>query len=297
MVSAEHEALLEVLRRDPTVLRRLLERLFGGVQEIAFVEPASESLGPVVPIERRADLVLLVTVGGERLVVVIEVQLRRDPEKRWVWPVYLTSARDRHRCGAALVVVAFDAAVARWAARPIQLGPLGSVVCPFVVGPGDIPVATDPDASAEELVISALAHGRGPHGLMIGEAAVAALARLDTDQRRIYTDLILSALAPAAQRHMEHLMQNNYAYTSELFRRLVSEGREERLHDGREEGREEGRAALRVGVIAVFDARGVALTADERGQLAAEQDLLTLRRWLTQAATARSFAEATRAES
>jgi hypothetical protein len=54
---------------------------------------------------------------------------------------------------------------------------------------------------------------------------------------------------------------------------------------------------LRAGVLAVFDARGVALTADERGQLAAEQDLVTLRRWLTRSATARSFAEATRAVS
>lgn len=267
MVSAEHEALLEVLRREPAVMRPLLERVLGGVQEIAVVEAASESLGPVVPIQRRADLVLMVTVGGERLVIVIEVQLRRDPEKRWVWPVYLTSARDRHRAAAALVVVAFDPAVARWAARPIQLGPPGSVVRPLVAGPGDIPVVTDPDASAEELVISALAHGRGPDGLMIGEAAVAALARLDEDRSRIYADLILSALAPAAQRHMEHLMQNNYAYTSALFRRLVSEGREEGLH--------EGRSALRAGVLAVFDARGVALTAD----------------------TARSFADATRAVS
>jgi hypothetical protein len=270
-------------------MRPLLERVLGGVQEIAVVEAASESLGPVVPIQRRADLVLMVTVGGERLVIVIEVQLRRDPEKRWVWPVYLTSARDRHRAAAALVVVAFDPAVARWAARPIQLGPPGSVVRPLVAGPGDIPVVTDPDASAEELVISALAHGRGPDGLMIGEAAVAALARLDEDRSRIYADLILSALAPAAQRHMEHLMQNNYAYASALFRRLVSEGREEGLH--------EGRSALRAGVLAVFDARGVALTADERGQLAAEQDLVTLRRWLTRSATARSFAEATRAVS
>lgn len=66
-------------------------------------------------------------------------------------------------------------------------------------------------------------------------------------------------------------MQNSCAYTSALFRRLVSEGREEGLH----EGREEGRSALRAGVLAVFDARGVALTAD----------------------TARSFADATRAVS
>ena len=62
-------------------------------------------------------------------------------------------------------------------------------------------------------------------------------------------------------------MQNSCAYTSALFRRLVSEGREEGLH--------EGRSALRAGVLAVFDARGVALTAD----------------------TARSFADATRAVS
>ena len=42
MVSAEHEALLEVLRREPAVMRPLLERVLGGVQEIAVVEAASE---------------------------------------------------------------------------------------------------------------------------------------------------------------------------------------------------------------------------------------------------------------
>ncbi len=152
--------------------------------------------------------------------------------------------------------------------------------------------------------------------MLIGEAAVASPARRDTDPRRIYTDLILAALGPAAQRHMETLMRSNYAYQSDLFRRLVSEGRQEGLEVGRQEGREEGRqegreegrqegrekgreegwrAALRAGVVAVLEARGIVLTIDDHGRLGAEHDLVTLQRWLTQAATARSFAEAVRA--
>ena len=309
MLSAEHEALLEVLRRDLTLWRRLLGRLLDvALDEITLAEPVSESLGPVVPVERRADIVLSALRASERLVIVLEVQLRRDPEKQWVWPTYLAAARDRHRSAAILVVVVFDRGVARWAAEPIVLGPGLSAVHPLVLGPDDIPVVTDPGASAEEIVVSALAHGRGGDGKLIGEAAVASLARLDTDPRRIYTDLILSALAPAAQRHMETLMRSNYAYQSDLFRRLVSEGRQEGLEagrqagleEGREEGREKGReegwrAALRAGVVVVLEARGIVLTIDDHGRLGAEHDLVTLQRWLTQAATARSFAEAVRA--
>jgi flagellar biosynthesis/type III secretory pathway protein FliH len=107
---------------------------------------------------------------------------------------------------------------------------------------------------------------------------------------------------------METLMRSNYAYQSDLFRRLVSEGRQEGLEagrqagleEGREEGREKGReegwrAALRAGVVVVHEARGIVLTIDDHGRLGAEHDLVTLQRWLTQAATARSFAEAVRA--
>jgi hypothetical protein len=46
----------------------------------------------------------------------------------------------------------------------------------------------------------------------------------------------------------------------------------------------------------VLGARGIALTHDDRVRIAGEDDLVTLQRWLTRAATARSFAEAVRAE-
>ncbi len=50
MVSAAHEALLEVLRRDVTLWRQVLERaLGGGLEHVSFADASSESLGAPVP--------------------------------------------------------------------------------------------------------------------------------------------------------------------------------------------------------------------------------------------------------
>jgi hypothetical protein len=140
MVSAAHEALLEVLRRDVTLWRQVLERaLGGGLEHVSFADASSESLGAPVPVERRADLVLVVTARGKALVVVVEIQLRRDRVKPWVWPLYLAAARDRHHAPAVVVVVTFSAPVARWAAQPVLLGPGPNTFQPVVIGPDDIP--------------------------------------------------------------------------------------------------------------------------------------------------------------
>ena len=63
------------------------------------------TLTELVPTEYRADLVLLLE-GADgatpEAALVVEAQLGRNPDKRWSWPVYLTSLRARLRCDVAL---------------------------------------------------------------------------------------------------------------------------------------------------------------------------------------------------
>jgi len=54
--------------------------------------------------------------------IVVEVQLAPDKDKRFVWPVYATNLRARLKCPVCLLVITDDDRVARWAAKPIELG-------------------------------------------------------------------------------------------------------------------------------------------------------------------------------
>lgn len=75
-----------------------------------------------------------------------------------------------------------------------------------------------------------------------------------------------------------------------LLQRLGYSGLEAVLEEGREQGREQGEAAGRAAaaaaaVLRVLDARGVAISEDQRARVRAERDPERLDRWLERAAT------------
>src|SRR5690606_4736307 len=84
--------------------------------------------------EYRSDLVLAVGDDPDRPegVFIIEGQLNKDPQKHEAWPNYITSARCRYHCPAAVVVLTPDPDVAAWASQPIDLGWGRGVVRPWV---------------------------------------------------------------------------------------------------------------------------------------------------------------------
>ncbi|WP_437969497.1 hypothetical protein WMF04_09425 [Sorangium sp. So ce260] len=82
--------------------------------------------------------------------------------------------RAKKRCGTVVLVVAPDAGVAAWAAENIDLGLGLGHVEPLVFGPAVVPEITDPvdaEAETELAVLSAVAHGNGPNGLTVVQAA------------------------------------------------------------------------------------------------------------------------------
>jgi hypothetical protein len=209
----------------------------------------SADLTEVVPAEYRADLVVLLLDGVPVYGIVVEAQLSPNPRKKFVWPVYAASLRARLELPVSVLVIATDEAVARWAAKPIELGD-GSVFRPLVLRPSGVPEIVD-EAQArtfpELAVFSALAHGRDDDvslAAQIARAAHGATLVLDAERGRMYFDLVLASLSDAAQRELRAMDPAKYEYQSDFAKRYIGLGRAEGQTEGRAEGQAEGRAAL-----------------------------------------------------
>jgi hypothetical protein len=280
MPSVLHQALVALFRNRPTLATELLSQALGApvpaFQDVRFESPVLED---AVPAEYRADLVEVLVGAAPVLAIVVEVQLTRKPRKRFTWPVYLAALRARLRCPAVLLVVAPRPAIARWAARPIELGHPGWVLRPMVVGPAAVPEIVDPVRAAqtpELAVLSAIAHGRGARGLDIALAVVAAAAGLDDERARLYADLAVGSLGQAAKRALEEMMESGkYEYQSDFARKYFSKGKEEGIAQGRAEA-----------LLAVLEARSLEVSAEARARILACNEPGELDQWLRRAATA-----------
>src|SRR5687767_4314301 len=125
MLSMRHECLADLFRNRPSLAAEMLAEVLGIVLP-AYSEArvVSVDLTETQPAEYRADVVVLLLErnGKPVRVNIVEVQLKKDDDKRYTWPAYLTVSRDQHRCQADLLVIAPDPGVAAWCAEPIELG-------------------------------------------------------------------------------------------------------------------------------------------------------------------------------
>jgi hypothetical protein len=242
MPSPLHEALLLLFRNRaelaPTLLRDAL-----GVKVPAYTEARIDSadLTELQPAEYRADLVILLLDGAPIQGIIVEAQLSTDARKRFAWPAYVANLRARLELDVCLLVVTVDEAIARWAAKPIELGG-GNWFKPLVLWPSGVPEVMD-EAQArndpELAVLSAMAHGRDDDigkAVHIALAAESASVGLDEDRSRLYLDLVMASLSEAARRELQIMDPAKYEYQSEFARRWVAQGRLE--------GKAEGRADL-----------------------------------------------------
>ncbi|WP_441290245.1 hypothetical protein ACSRUE_06395 [Sorangium sp. KYC3313] len=279
MPSVTHEALVELFKNRPTLAAEMLHDALGHpVPTFTEARVESSDFTEIVPSDRRADVVVVLLVGEQQrpaMAIVVEVQLGVDPDKPYVWPVYVTQTRARHRCPTGLLVVTIDAAMARWSARPIDTGHPGWTLTPLVLGPHGVPVVTDAEqakAAPEVAVLSAMAHGQSEAAEAIGEAFFAAAAGLDEERRAVYGDLVLSSLNAAARRRLEAMMKSGYQFQSEFARSYVAKGRQEGILEAKAHD-----------VLAVLEARGLEVPVEVRAHVLASTDLDELDRWIRRA--------------
>jgi hypothetical protein len=280
MPSSKHEGYVELVRNRPEVVIDLLVNALGvELPRYRTVTLGSADLGDVRPKDYRADAIVHLggAPGEDVLAVVVEVQLRPDPDKRWTWPLYLTRLRARLLCPTMLLVVCADQYTAAECAKPIELGHPGLVLRPLVVGPDRIPFVTDhihAIAEPELSVLSAMAHGGHPGGDKVLAAFVSALAAIDGERATLYSDIVYEALPQAARQHLEDLLARTYEYQSDFVRRYVFQGRAE------------GEATA---LLTVLAARGIDVPEDARVRIVACADTDTLTTWIGRAVTAHSI--------
>ncbi|MDQ3989606.1 MAG: hypothetical protein M3291_10495 [Actinomycetota bacterium] len=283
MPSSLHEALIEMFRQRPSLAAELLADALGmdlPAYEQVRVEPGGFT--DLVPTEYRADAVVVLTAAETPvLAVVLEVQLGRDQDKRWSWPIYLVTLRGRLRCPTVLLVVCVDTATATWCATPIELGHPGARLTPLVLGPDQVPLVIDRGEAVrvpELAVLSAMAHGAHSDRSRVLDTLLGALEAIDEDLALLYSDVVLAALPVAAQQHLEALMiTRTYEYQSDFARRHRAQGEAK--------GKAEATAAA---VLAVLDARGVEVPEDVRARITECLDLDQLDTWVRRAGTADS---------
>jgi hypothetical protein len=251
MPSHPHEWLVELFRNRPSLAPELLRAaLHRKVPRFTEARIDSADLTDVQPTEYRADLVVLLVDEAPLLGIVVEVQLSRDNDKQFAWPVYVTTLRARFRCPVCLLVVTTDEAIARWAAKLIELGG-GNWFAPLVLHPSGVPEVTD-EAQArsdpELAVLSAMAHGKDADiekSVRIALAAMSAIRGLDPARAKMYFDRVRHSLSEDAQRVLQAMDPAKYEYQSDFARRYVAEGEAR----GVAMGEAKGRAALIVKLL------------------------------------------------
>jgi hypothetical protein len=253
MPSPTHELLLLLFRNRQQSAADLLRQLEVELPEHDDIRAESSDLSSLQLADYRADMVLFLVRGSRKVLgIIVEIQLGRDEDKPYTWPAYIANLRARHRCPVCLLVVTIEDAVARWAARSIEMGP-GTRCKPWVAGPANVPVITDLQGAEENVepsVLSAIAHSRFSDVALVARivsAAIIASARLEEERFKAYFDAISKTILQDAPEALEALLKNSlgYEYQSDFARRYVAQG----LEEGRRKGRDEGKAEARVELI------------------------------------------------
>ncbi len=256
MPSMTHESLVDLFRDCPALAPELLTHL-GKLppQESQTPSLTAAEFADIKADEYRADAVIRIDDGSPDStpsdVIIVEIQLARDDNKRRSWPVYMTGARARYRCPATILVFALDDGVAEWCAQPIALDRNGSTVKPVVVGPSQIPRITDLDQARKEpeiAILSAIVHAQDDDTDDAADAALAGLAAchgLDIDRATRYSDFIYSVLGPAVLQALDSLMTaRKYQPQSDFARYHAAQGRKEGEEAGIKTGIERGQRAV-----------------------------------------------------
>jgi hypothetical protein len=276
MASMAHEVLVDLFKNRPSLGAELLVEALGvALPSYTEARLVSIDLTQIQPAEYRADVVVLLLDGDvPRRVLIVEVQLGIDDDKRFTWTEYTMGARAKHRCPVGLLVVAPDPDVAAWCAEPIETGIAGFVLRPPVLGREAVPAVTDPAEAArrpELAVLSAMAHGQSELGAAIAAAVLPAIGELDDERARFYGDLVLNSLTAAGRKALEEMMKG-YEYQSEFAKKYVAETRAQ-------------------AVLSVLQVRGLDVPETARERILAEKDLARLERWIKRAVVVASVDE------
>lgn len=315
MPTLEHNGLVDIFRQSPPLAPRLVEQLLHlPLPPHQKVTVADTTLDQMAPVELRADLVLELRDANDKRVLSILVEAQRavDAAKRFSWPSYVVALRSRNLGPVILLVVTSEQSVAQWASQPIDLGLGLSTVRPLVLGPSVVPEVTDPvaaEADPDLSLLSALAHGNGPHGLAVLAAAVRPLLRLAEPRSLVYFRILQTILRDPMKKALENLVMeqvhddswdNLPPFLQKFFDQGEAKGKAEGEAKGEARGEAKGEArgeakgrleAKREDLLRLLSRLGIVLDEADRERVAACTDTAILDRWLDNILGAKSAAD------
>ncbi|WP_438043345.1 hypothetical protein [Sorangium sp. So ce128] len=293
MPGTPHEVLVVALRDRPALLADLFHHLtgcsLGGPTEVV-----DATVRFTRAIEVRPDLLLR---SRQRGWLMVEVQNSIDERKRRSWPLAVSVLVHQEKAMGEVLVITASRRVASWAKRVAHLqGELGTrfELTPRVLLLAGRRVEALLDPMHPELALFAawaVHHRRGPAARRIVIRALELTEKHLTDEplRDAQARAILAVLSDAMLAALREMAMDPSKVpetpASRRFR-LFFEKR------GRAEGKIEGKIeGKREALLAVLEARGLSLTADERAHIDACRAPAELDRWIASAATAASMSE------
>jgi len=144
-------------------------------------------------------------------------------------------------------------------------------------------------AHATDGHLSAIAHGNGPEGLAVVQAALTALGRLDREHAAVYFQIIWDVLREPMRRALEALVMERQTegkiefppFAQRIFERGVHEGEQRGKLDGLREGEQKGKLdGLRDALLRLLARAGIAVDDDERARIESCADPAILDRWI-----------------
>lgn len=280
MVTTEHEAQIELNQRFPSMVLEELAAAGIMMPADAEVEMESERCTQTRPVELTADGIATVTVNGHIVMAVIhEVQRQAVDEKRRSWVQYGTRVWARYECPVVLLVYCPDPALAAWASKPIDMGPLGTIT-PRAISPKSFPVITDLrewDGPIEQAVLGALGHANGPDGPEVIAALSDLLATIDEEQAEKYAGCLLEILPEPMRTLWEDMMTaETYSYQG-AFALIEKHAMAKGEARGEARGQARGNATA---LLNVLKARGIAVSESVRERILACTDSTVLDGWI-----------------
>jgi hypothetical protein len=149
-----------------------------------------------------------------------------------------------------------------------------------------------------------VAHGNGPNGLAVVQAAFGVLGRLDQEHAAVYFQIIYNALREPMQQALEALSMERQIEGNATFppfaQRLIDRGKVDGLREGKVDGLREGKLdglregkldGLRDALLRLLSRAGIALTDDDRSRVQACTDPATLDRWIKNVLGAKTAAD------
>lgn len=208
-------------------------------------------------------LLRLDTEDGEPLLLAVEAQGGKDPDKPASWAYYASYLLTKYRLQPLLLVVCQDRGTAEWAAREVSFGPRQwplLTLRPLVAGPHNMPVITDPAGVRKDL-------------------ALATTVLRDTPQS--IADPIIELIAQGLGKHpAARLWRKLVAVDLSFYKSPLSE-------EIRDEGRAEGVARRAAeDVLDILEVRGIDVPDAVRDRITGCGDPEILRHWHRRAVTA-----------